>query len=372
MGCAWENAALLLLGLTSSPRPHPGRRDPLPGSIPDLSRLSFLPGNLPSHPQLWPLPWQGGGGKGVPGPGSGATSLRPSLQSLYSQGRSPSGLQHPPVADPPAPERRSERDSAPFPLKALGCVGLSARPRVLPPPCHGSASCFKHLRGQPGLRASTDVAVRGLGVFPALPPAQEPRCPAPAQVLGCYVGMCRPHGAPPSAGMLASSWRLGSGPGRWRVVSGLRHLQPFLYKLIKENTGKNQTSQDGVTSFVLCGRGKRESGRDKDAAITAQSITRCWLRAPVQSPRDALGVRGLLPACTAPRVCKGLHACPVPRVARARWSLLWGPPRQPQGCFSKPGTPRALGWRELRGDLETPGSERPQSPPVPRGRGISV
>lgn len=85
--------------------------------------------------------------------------------------------------------------------------------------------------------------------------------------------------------------------------------------------------------------------------------------------RDAPGMRGMLPVCTVPM---GARGCAVPRVARARWSLLQGPPRQPQGCVSKPGTPRASGWRELRGEPETPGLERPQSPPVPRGRGISA
>lgn len=94
--------------------------------------------------------------------------------------------------------------------------------------------------------------------FPRCGNRGAPRLPG---FLGCCAGVCCLHSAPPPApspGMLAPSWRLGSGLGRWRVVIGLHHLQPFLYKLIKENTGKRKTkpSRDGVTSFVLGGRGK--------------------------------------------------------------------------------------------------------------------
>lgn len=113
--------------------PDWGRGIPFPGSIPALSQLSFLSGNLPSHPQLWPVLWREGDGKGVPGLGSGAAFLRPLVQSPYPRGCPTSGPKTPLVAGPPAPEHHSERDLAPFPPKAFGCAGLSSRPCALPP-----------------------------------------------------------------------------------------------------------------------------------------------------------------------------------------------------------------------------------------------
>lgn len=270
---------MLLLGLTSSLRPHPGRRDPLPGSIPDLSWLSFLPGNLPSHPQLGPLPWREGGGKGVPGRGSGATFLRPSLQSLHTLRVVPTLASNTLRLQVPQPRSIAARGTRLLsPSKPLDA-------RTCPPgpvSCHPTGALLPRFYlvlqapsraawapGQPRRRRARPgcVSCSSPGAGTAVP------WPCPG------FGVLR-RDVPParcsllSAGMLASSRRLGSGPGRWRVVIGLHHWQPFLYKLIKENTGKNQTSRDGVTSFVLCGRGKRGSGRDEDAAITAQSIAR--------------------------------------------------------------------------------------------------
>lgn len=91
----------------------------------------------------------------------------------------------------------------------------------------------------PGAGTVVSCACPGFGVLCwGVPPAWcSPTCPSP--------------------GTLAPSWQLGSGLGRWRVVISLHHLQPFLYKLIKENTGK-KPSQDGVASFVFHGMGKGE------------------------------------------------------------------------------------------------------------------
>ena len=119
----------------------------------------------------------------------------------------------PGVVPPPAPKPLRLQVPQPRSIAVRGTRLLSSKspwmcglipPAPCPatrrePLCHSSASCFEHLQGHPGLRASTDVAVHGLGVFPALPPVQGPRCPAPAQVLGCYVGVCHLHGAPPPA-----------------------------------------------------------------------------------------------------------------------------------------------------------------------------
>lgn len=141
----------------SSPPRVPGRGGgiPLPGSVPALSQLSFPSGNLPSHPQLRPAPRREGGGKGVPGPGSGGTFLRPSLQSLYPRGCPTSGAQNPPIAGPPAPEHRSQRDSAPFPPKPLDVRACPPTLRLATrwePLCHSPALCSEHLQGHPRLQ----------------------------------------------------------------------------------------------------------------------------------------------------------------------------------------------------------------------------
>lgn len=233
-------------GLSPPHVPSRGGGIPLPGSIPALSCPSFPSGNLPSHPQLWPVLRREGGGKGVPGPSSGAAFLRPLLQSLYPRGSPTSSPENPLVAGPPALEHRSERDSAPSPppQKALNA---RARPPV-PNPCHPDGSPFATALPR---ALSTFRGTRGSGLAPTLLSMARaysllfPQCrDCGALCLPRFWGARPVHslcGAPPacpSAGMLAPGWRLGSGLGRWRVVISLRHLQPFLYKLIKENTGK--------------------------------------------------------------------------------------------------------------------------------------
>lgn len=103
-------------------------------------------------------------------------------------------------------------------------------------------------------------------------------------------------------------WRLGSGLGWWRVVISLRHLQPFLYKLIKENTGK-KPARMGVTSFVLRGRGKvgsREGWGCSDHGSEHHSLLGCTAPlAPVQSMR----VQGVLRACTGRCKCAWCCGC---------------------------------------------------------------
>lgn len=88
--------------------------------------------------------------------------------------------------------------------------------------------------------------------------------------------------------------------------------------------------------------------------------------------RDGAGVQGIvqvcmvlwvcmaLRVCTVLGVCVGLCTCPVPGVACALWSPLWGPHKQTQGCVSGPGTPKALGM-QLRGHPKILGSERPKN-----------
>lgn len=125
--------------------------------------------------------------------------------------------------------------------------------------------------------------------FCSHPPGPGARC------LRCsgFWGAAPARGSPPAPG-----WQPGSGLSWWRVVISLRHLQPFLYKLIKEKWKKKNTnkhSQDGVTLFF---GGEGGAGRDGTVVLSEhRSLLGC--AAPVWSTR----VQGVL------QVCKGSYKC---------------------------------------------------------------
>ena len=184
-----------------------------------------------------------------------------------------------------------------------------------------------------------------------------------------------------------------------------------------------------MTSFVLCGRGKvgsREGRGCSSRGSEHQSLLGCTAPlAPVQSTRvqgvpwackgwhgrarDAAGLQGVLQVCTVLWVgavlrwlgCCGC-GCGCCGCARHRgcargcacaqfpgWLVPGGPhcgdPTSRARAVSPDQAPHrlwvcgsTLGWRELRGDPEILGSERPGSagagsriPPVPGDRGIS-
>lgn len=194
-GCAWEKATSSLLpGLVSS-----REEDPPPRLHPCPPRL--LPVRNAPSPSPAPLrARRGGRWHGGSWPCSGATSLRPLLQRLHPRACPTSGPGNPPGTGPPAPEHRSERDSAPF-LQPPWM--LLARPPS-PVPCHPMAPPGAS-RPPPWLW----VGGCGLGAFPAVPPGAGTVLPG---FLGGSSGMCRPPGAPhvqgfrPVAGGQARGW----------------------------------------------------------------------------------------------------------------------------------------------------------------------
>lgn len=149
-----------LLPRGGSPSPAPS----LPSSAPSRQERS-LP--IPSSA---PCPARGEVARGR-GPGP---APEPPLSVLCSSASIPgacptSGPGNPPGAGPPAPEHRSERDSAPFPQPPWMCGLVPPQPCALSP--RGTS------RGIPG----SAVAVGGCrwpGSLPCRPPpVQGPRCP---------------------------------------------------------------------------------------------------------------------------------------------------------------------------------------------------
>lgn len=208
-----------------------------------------------------------------------------------------------------------------------------------------------------------------------------------------FWGAAPARGSPPAPG-----WQPGSGLSWWRVVISLRHLQPFLYKLIKEKWKKKNTnkhSQDGVTLFF---GGEGGAGRDGTVVLSEHCLL-LGCAAPVWSTRvqgvlqvckgsdkcarGPRSVQGVLQACKgccrcargaanvqrgatsvhrvacvcALWVCTGLWVCrcPCSGMPHAR-GLHLATPQAQQGCVTC--TLRDLGTREPRGALKSLGLER--------------
>lgn len=153
-----------------------------------------------------------------------------------------------------------------------------------------------------------------------------------------FWGAAPARGSPPAPG-----WQPGSGLSWWRVVISLRHLQPFLYKLIKEKWKKkttNKHSQDGVTLFF---GGEGGAGRDGTVVLSEhRSLLGC--AAPVWSTR----VQGVLQVCKGsykcargPRSVQGIlqvckECCRHPRGAAGVQGVLWackGCCKCAKGCY---------------------------------------
>lgn len=260
MGCAWENTALLPPGLISSPRPPAGAvGSPSPApSLPSLTSPSRQDNSLPI-PSSGPCR----GGKEVVR-GFLAPAPDPPFSVLCSRAFTPPGLSH---LRSPKPLRLQVPQ--PRSIAARGTRLLSPKNPwmrgLVPPdpvPCHPTGPPLPQfclvLRALffwgggdiPGSGGSAPTSPCVAWVYSLhFPRVRGPRCPAPAQVLGCYAGVCRLTRCSPDLPLAGDAappgWRPGSGLGRWRVVLGLRHLQPFLYKLIKENIVEKKKKQLG-------------------------------------------------------------------------------------------------------------------------------